>query len=247
MFDDLAVFLGGRVAEEIFCADITTGASNDLERATKMAKQMVTRYGMTEALGTQVYGEANHEVFLGRDYGATPDYSEATAQRIDEEVAKIMAKAHDRAYAVLKNNAEQIELMVSILIERETVEGEALEALLNNTWNDYIEHEDEILARKASELKKQEEEDERRRQEKQREAEEAAKNGQQGIAPPGGFGNTPDAPPPNAATRYTLEDIFSGKVTPEQLFEAQRRAIKRNQQEQEDDPNQKEDDESRKD
>ncbi|MDR2587738.1 MAG: ATP-dependent zinc metalloprotease FtsH, partial [Coriobacteriales bacterium] len=131
MYDDLAVFLGGRVAEEIFCDDITTGASNDLERATKMARQMVTRYGMTEALGSQVYGEANHEVFLGRDYSATPDYSEATAQRIDEEVARIMAKARDVAYQTLIERKDQIELMVKILMDRETVEGKALEALLN--------------------------------------------------------------------------------------------------------------------
>jgi cell division protease FtsH len=161
MYDDLAVFLGGRVAEEIFCDDITTGASNDLERATKMARQMVTRYGMTEALGSQVYGEANHEVFLGRDYSATPDYSEATAQRIDEEVARIMAKAHDVAYATLDVRREQIELMVSVLIDRETVDGEALEALLNGTWEEYLAGEDEMLAKKAAALKKQEEDDER--------------------------------------------------------------------------------------
>jgi cell division protease FtsH len=280
MFDDLAVFLGGRVAEEIFCDDITTGASNDLERATKMARQMVTRYGMTDALGSQVYGEANHEVFLGRDYGSTPDYSEATAQRIDDEVAKIMTEAHDRAYSVLIERREQIDLMVQILLERETVEGEALEALLAGTWHDYIEGEDELLARKAEELRKQEEDDERRRLEAKREAEaaaakEAAKQGHttpfgtpggattaafgtpnvQGYGTPGvgasdgkGFGvnnnaasnqhgsssaalsgtQAPFVPPPlplDSNQRYTLEDIFSGRVSPDELFEAQKRAL----------------------
>ena len=156
MYDDLAVFLAGRVAEEIFCDDITTGASNDLERATKMARQMVTRYGMTEALGNQVYGEANHEVFLGRDYSATPDYSEATAQRIDEEVSRIMSKAHEVARATLIERKEQMELMSSVLLDRETVDGEALEALLDNRWQDYLEHEDEILAKKAEAEHKQE-------------------------------------------------------------------------------------------
>ncbi len=76
MRDELAVFMGGRVAEEIFCDDVTTGASNDLERATKMARAMVTQYGMSAELGTQVFGQPNHEVFLGRDYGNTQDYSE---------------------------------------------------------------------------------------------------------------------------------------------------------------------------
>ena len=79
MLDELAVFLGGRVAEELMCDDITSGASNDLERATKMAREMVTRLGMSEALGTQVFGEAQHQVFLGRDYANHQDYSEETA------------------------------------------------------------------------------------------------------------------------------------------------------------------------
>ena len=91
MLDELAVFMGGRVAEEIFCDDVTTGASNDLERASKMARAMVTQYGMSP-LGTQVFGQPNHEVFLGRDYGNTQDYSEETARRIDEEVALIMTR-----------------------------------------------------------------------------------------------------------------------------------------------------------
>jgi cell division protease FtsH len=211
MYDDLAVFMGGRVAEEIFCDDITTGASNDLERATKMARQMVTRYGMTEALGSQVYGEANHEVFLGRDYAATPDYSEATAQRIDEEVARIMAKAHDVAYQTLTERTAQIELMANVLIDRETVEGQALEALLNNSWNEYLEHEDEILAKRAEEERKQIEEDERHAaEERERKAQLAAAEGlpeqAAGVAP-------------QTRQELTLEDIFSGKVDLEELVQ----------------------------
>jgi cell division protease FtsH len=214
MYDDLAVFMGGRVAEEIFCDDITTGASNDLERATKMARQMVTRYGMTEALGSQVYGEANHEVFLGRDYAATPDYSEATAERIDGEVARIMAKAHDVAYQTLTERRDQIELMVQVLIDRETVEGQALEALLNNTWDEYLANEDEILAKKAEEERKQIEEDERHAAE---ERERKARLEQ--MAPPQG---PPVQAGENAAAmgqEPTLEDIFSGKVDLEELVQ----------------------------
>ena len=138
MMDELCVFMGGRVAEEIFCEDVTTGASNDLERATKMARQIVTQYGMSSELGTQVFGEPNHEVFLGKDYGNTKDYSEKTAERIDEEVSKIMKTAHDRAVMILNNNKEQMDLMAGVLMERETVEGEACQALLDNKWQDYL-------------------------------------------------------------------------------------------------------------
>lgn len=233
MFDDLAVFLGGRVAEEVFCNDITTGASNDLERATKMARQMVTRFGMTEELGPQVYGDANHEVFLGRDYGATPDYSEETAKRIDNEVAKIMRKAHDRAHAVLEERSEQMELMAKVLLERETVEGEALEALLNDTWDDYIEHEEEILARKAEELRKQEEEDERRRAEAAQAA--ALPQAPTDSTGPAGALPSPDGivgsiPEKATDSRYTLEDVFAGRVKLEDLVSRQAEQRKQGEQ-----------------
>ena len=151
MLDELAVFMGGRVAEEIFCDDVTTGASNDLERATKMARAMVTQYGMSSALGTQVFGQPNHEVFLGRDYGNTQDYSEETARRIDDEVARIMKEAHDRAYEILSSHRDQMDLMASVLLERETIDGEACQALLDNRWSEYLEHEDDIIAAKQRE------------------------------------------------------------------------------------------------
>ena len=161
MRDEMAVFMGGRVAEEIYCSDITTGASNDLERATKMARAIVTQYGMSTELGTQVFGQPNHEVFLGRDYGNTQDYSEETARRIDDEVARIMKEAHDRAYEILIAHREQMDLMASVLLERETVEGEACQALLENRWDDYLDHEDEINARKEAEEQAARERDEK--------------------------------------------------------------------------------------
>ena len=141
MLDELAVFLGGRVAEELMCDDITSGASNDLERATKMAREMVTRLGMSEELGTQVFGEAQHQVFLGRDYADHQDYSEETARRIDVEVQRIMREAHRRAEEILLARRDQLELMKQVLLERETVEGEAVEALLDGTWDAYLERE----------------------------------------------------------------------------------------------------------
>ena len=149
MIDDLAMFLGGRVAEEIFCDDITTGASNDLERATKKARQMVTNYGFSEALGTQTFGEPNHNVFLGRDMSNNPDYSQETAQRIDAEVARLMKEAHDTAYRILSENAEQMHLMASVLLERETVDGEACEALLDNRWEEYLAQEAQRIQAQA--------------------------------------------------------------------------------------------------
>ncbi|MGN8821235.1 ATP-dependent zinc metalloprotease FtsH [Atopobiaceae bacterium HCP3S3_A4] len=150
MLDQIAVLLAGRTAEELCCGDITTGASNDLERATKMAREMVTRYGMSEELGTQVFGEAQHQVFLGRDYANHQDYSAETAKRIDDEVERIMREAHMRAQNVLSERKDQLKLMEQVLLERETVEGEAVEALLDNKWDEY-------LASHPEEQKKEEE------------------------------------------------------------------------------------------
>ena len=148
MLDQIAVLLGGRTAEELFCGDITTGASNDLERATKIARQMVTRLGMSEELGTQVFGEAQHEVFLGRDYADHQDYSAETAKRIDDEVERIMREAHDRARAVLEARRDQMDTMAEVLLSRETVEGEAVKALLDNEWGNYLEAHPEEAAGK---------------------------------------------------------------------------------------------------
>ena len=133
--------LGGRVAEELFCGDITTGASNDLERATKQARKMIVNYGMSDELGHQTFGEPNHEVFLGRDYGNSADYSEKTAQAIDAEVARLMKQAYDTAKEVLSAHADQMHLMASVLLERETVDGPACDALLDGTWDEYLEKE----------------------------------------------------------------------------------------------------------
>ena len=150
MLDELAVFLGGRVAEELMCHDITSGASNDLERATKLAREMVTRLGMSDELGTQVFGEAQHQVFLGRDYADHQDYSEETARRIDAEVQRIMREAHERAEEILGARRDQLDLMARVLLERETVEGDAVTALLDNEWDAYLEREGDIAAAKEA-------------------------------------------------------------------------------------------------
>nr|MDA3935564.1 ATP-dependent zinc metalloprotease FtsH [Actinomycetota bacterium] len=141
MLDNLAMFLGGRVAEELAMGDITTGASNDIERATKMAKQMVTRYGMSEKLGPQTFGEASHEVFLGRDFSANADYSPEIAYEIDKEIRRLIDEAFDTARDILTGNRAQLDLIALVLVERETVDKDELVALLGDQWDEYLAQE----------------------------------------------------------------------------------------------------------
>jgi len=143
MLDNIAMMLGGRVAEELAMGDITTGASNDIERATKVAKQMVMRYGMSEKLGPQTFGDAAHEVFLGRDFSANADYSQEIAYEIDKEVRRIIDDAFDKAHGILSARREQLDLMAEVLIDRETVDKQELQALLEDRWGDFIKGEGE--------------------------------------------------------------------------------------------------------
>jgi cell division protease FtsH len=130
LIDELAMLLGGRVAEELIVGDITTGAANDIERATKVAKQMVTEYGMSDVLGPLTLGQKQHEVFLGRDFAAQPDYSDQVAFEIDNEVRRLIDEAHDEALDILQSNGAKLDELASILIERETMEREEVETFL---------------------------------------------------------------------------------------------------------------------
>jgi cell division protease FtsH len=141
MLDQLAMLLGGRVAEELATGDATTGASNDLERATKIAKAMVTRYGMSDKLGPMTLGEAQHEVFLGRDFAATPDYSQEIAFEIDKEVRRLIDGAWETSHKILTERRDQLDLMARVLVERETVDKDELEALLENKWDEQLAKE----------------------------------------------------------------------------------------------------------
>ncbi|MCE5204157.1 MAG: ATP-dependent zinc metalloprotease FtsH [Actinomycetia bacterium] len=141
MLDELAMLLGGRVAEEIAIGDITTGASNDIERATKLARQMITRYGMSDKLGPMTLGEDQHEVFLGRDFSATPNYSQEIAFEIDKEVRRLIDEAFDKAHKILSERRKQLDLMADVLVERETVDKDQLEALLEDRWEEYLAKE----------------------------------------------------------------------------------------------------------
>jgi cell division protease FtsH len=115
------MLMGGRVAEEIIAGDVTTGAGNDIERATKIARQMVTEYGMSDSIGPRTLGVKQGEVFLGRDWGSTPDYSDAVAFEIDLEVRELIDEAHDVALDILTANRDKLDALADRLIEIETM------------------------------------------------------------------------------------------------------------------------------
>lgn len=127
---DLAVMLGGRVAEEEIFGEITTGASSDLDKATKLARQLVTRYGMSEKLGARTFGHREDMVFLGRDIAERPDYSEDTARQIDMEVNGFIDQAHRTARQLIRDHKEKIEQVAAVLMDKETLEREAFEAIM---------------------------------------------------------------------------------------------------------------------
>jgi cell division protease FtsH len=127
--DELAMLLGGRVAEELMVADVTTGAANDIERATKVARQMVTEYGMSDDLGPLTLGQKQGEVFLGRDFASHPDYSDQVAFEIDNEVRRLIDEAHDVALEILTENRDNLDRWADMLIERETLDKDTVEQL----------------------------------------------------------------------------------------------------------------------
>ena len=127
MRDELAMLMGGRVAEEIVAGDVTTGAANDIERATKVARQMVTEYGMSDTIGPRTLGQKQGEVFLGRDWGSTPDYSDAVAFEIDQEVRQLIDEAHDVALDILTENRDKLDALAAVLLEKETLDREEVE------------------------------------------------------------------------------------------------------------------------
>jgi cell division protease FtsH len=141
MLDEIAMMLGGRVAEAITMGDITTGASNDIERATKLARQMVTQYGMSDKLGPMTLGDGQHEVFLGRDFSATPNYSQEIAFEIDKEIRRLIDESYETAYKILTERRELLDLMAEVLCERETIDKEELQALLDGRWSEHLEEE----------------------------------------------------------------------------------------------------------
>ena len=132
MLENLVTLLGGRVAEALIMGDISTGASNDIERATNLAKSMVTKYGMSDKLGTVMYGSSNNEVFLGMDYGRARDYSEATAAAIDKEVYDIIEHAYKEAERLLTEHKDLLHKLAQYLIVNEKIDAPEFQKLMND-------------------------------------------------------------------------------------------------------------------
>jgi cell division protease FtsH len=126
MLSQISMLFGGRVAEELFVGNVSTGASNDFERATQLARDMVTRYGMSDALGPMVYAENEGEVFLGRSVTTHKNVSEATMQKVDEEIRRIIDEQYNLARKLLKDNSDKVEAMTNALLEWETIDAEQI-------------------------------------------------------------------------------------------------------------------------
>jgi len=151
LVDELSMLLGGRVSEEMVFGDITTGDQNDIERATKIARQMVMEYGMSDKLGPMTLGHKQDQVFLGRDFVAEPNYSDEVAYEIDQEVRRLIEEAHQEAQRILTDQRNRLDVIARILIDRETVDKDELSELLEGD-------PDEVLAKFLAEKKKEEEE-----------------------------------------------------------------------------------------
>ena len=132
MEENIVSLLGGRVAEALILNDISTGASNDIERASQIARNMVTKYGMSSKIGTVMFGGGQGEVFLGRDFAQTKDYSEETAALIDEEVKRIIQTAYNRAVDILTEHMDKLHIVAGVLMEKEKIEGEEFDKIFEN-------------------------------------------------------------------------------------------------------------------
>jgi cell division protease FtsH len=128
--NNIAILLGGRVAEELVFNDVTTGAGNDIERATDLARKMVCVWGMSERLGPLTYGKKEEQIFLGREIAQHRDFSEATAVEIDDEVKKIISENHERVRQLLSANLETLTRLAETLLERESLDTDEIEALV---------------------------------------------------------------------------------------------------------------------
>jgi cell division protease FtsH len=130
--NQLAFMLGGRAAEKLVLGDLSTGAGNDIEKATKLARKMVCEWGMSDRLGPLTYGEKQEEIFLGREIGMHRDYSETTAREIDEEVKQIVDSAETRAESIVKKKLSKLKILAQSLLEKEILSGEEIDDILKD-------------------------------------------------------------------------------------------------------------------
>jgi cell division protease FtsH len=152
LMDQMAMTLGGRAAEELVFNEVTTGAANDIERITSTAKQMIMRFGMSEKLGPRVLGRNHDMPFLGREMGAEPDYSEEIAKEIDDEIRRVIEEAHDKARTVLREHMDELHKLSALLIERETIDKNQFERLLQGEPEESVFAEETPAAEAEPEL-----------------------------------------------------------------------------------------------
>ena len=139
MKEEIVVLLGGRASEALILDDISTGASNDIERATKLAKQMVTKYGMSDKLGPIQYGSTDgQEVFLGRDFGHTVNYSNEIAKEIDNEVRSLIAEGYNKAGSILSQHVDKLHEVARYLIENEKMTGDMFDKIMRGKATDIL-------------------------------------------------------------------------------------------------------------
>jgi cell division protease FtsH len=170
MIDRIRMSLGGRIAEELIMDDISTGASGDIQQATKIARGMVTRYGMSDRLGTVLYGSGHSEVFLGRDYGTGKEYSEQTASVIDEEIQRIINECYADAKAILSEHIDKLHFVAEYLLAHETMDGDQFKAAMQDGAT--VEQLEAIAAEKAEKSRRDNEE--RAKRQAEEEAKKAA-------------------------------------------------------------------------
>ncbi|MBQ5772684.1 MAG: ATP-dependent zinc metalloprotease FtsH, partial [Clostridia bacterium] len=164
MLDDIRMSLGGRIAEELIMEDISSGASSDIQQATKIARNMVTRYGMSKRLGTVLYGSGHSEVFLGRDYASGKEYSEQTAAVIDEEIQTIIGECYEDAKRILEEHVDRLHFVAQYLLKHESMDDDQFRAAMQDDATD--EMLEAIAAEKAEKS---------RRDNERRAAEQAAR------------------------------------------------------------------------
>ena len=176
MLDDICMSLGGRIAEELIMGDISTGASGDIQQATKIARDMVTRYGMSEKMGTVLYGSehTSSEIFLGRDYGSGKNYSEQTAAEIDNEIQRIIAEMYENAKKLLSEHIDKLHFVAQYLLKHESMDGDQFAAAMKDGATE--EDLDAIAAEKAEKSRRDNEERAALQAEQAKKAEQEAAN-----------------------------------------------------------------------
>ena len=189
MHKQISMLLGGRAAEEIVNGDVSGGASNDIERATKIAKKMITRLGMSDVLGPRSFGTDQGEVFLGRDFSSSQDYSEEVAAKIDSEIHELISSAYEKSKELLRQNIDKLHFIAEFLVKNEIMDGDQFKATMESEMPtmeeiEAIAEEKKRASEEANARRVQEEEERKRKLEEERLAKEAAESGEEIVEMP---------------------------------------------------------------